>query len=32
MHTEQKKTGTNYIKEVYETIVTRDLVQKYALS
>ncbi len=22
---------TNYIKEVYETIVTRDLVQKYAL-
>ena len=23
---------TNYIKEIYETIVTRDLVQKYALS
>lgn len=27
--TEQDRT--NYIKEVYETIVTRDLVQKYAL-
>lgn len=23
---------TNYIKEVYETIVTRDLVQKYHIS
>ncbi|MBO5470489.1 MAG: ATP-binding protein [Lachnospiraceae bacterium] len=26
-----EKDRTNYIKEVYETIVTRDLVQKYAL-
>ncbi len=24
-------TKTNYIKEVYETIITRDLVQKYSL-
>ena len=31
MPIEQRKTGANYIKEVYETIVTRDLVQKYAL-
>jgi len=27
-----EKDRTNYIKEVYETIVTRDLVQKYNLS
>ena len=27
-----EKDRTNYIKEVYETIVTRDLVQKYALT
>lgn len=27
-----EKDRTNYIKEVYETIVTRDLVQKYHLS
>lgn len=27
-----EKDRINYIKEVYETIVTRDLVQKYALS
>lgn len=27
-----EKDRVNYIKEVYETIVTRDLVQKYALS
>ncbi|WP_297021179.1 ATP-binding protein [uncultured Dialister sp.] len=27
-----EKDRTNYIKEVYETIVTRDLVQKYGLS
>ena len=27
-----EKDRANYIKEVYETIVTRDLVQKYALS
>lgn len=27
-----EKDRTNYIKEVYETIVTRDLVQKYTLS
>ena len=26
-----EKDRTNYIKEVYETIVTRDLVQKYSL-
>ena len=26
-----EKDRINYIKEVYETIVTRDLVQKYAL-
>ena len=26
-----EKDRTNYIKEVYETIVTRDLVQKYIL-
>ena len=26
-----EKDRTNYIKEVYETIVTRDLVQKYTL-
>ena len=26
-----EKDRTNYIKEVYETIVTRDLAQKYAL-
>ena len=26
-----EKDRTNYIKEVYETIVTRDLIQKYAL-
>ena len=26
-----EKDRTNYIKEVYETIVTRDLVQKYGL-
>ena len=26
-----EKDRTNYIKEVYETIITRDLVQKYAL-
>lgn len=27
-----EKDRTNYIKEVYETIVTRDLVQKYSLT
>lgn len=27
-----EKDRTNYIKEVYETIVTRDLVQKYVLT
>ena len=26
-----EKDRTNYIKEVYETIVTRDMVQKYTL-
>lgn len=31
MLTELRKTERTILKEVYETIVTRDLVQKYAL-